>query len=442
VTRALGTQAAAGDGVREAVAASRIARMRPPSHGRRSIFVALAVGLVGAVGATRAERAIAEPTIEQDKQIKKAIEKGGGWLRMQRNADGSYNPLDFDGKPQYELGMTCLCGLALLACGDDPNDAGMKAVYEYVKAKEAAEAGGRTTYSTSLTLMFVTEYHRPRHRGDAKYAPKKKPCTLPKDVETWVQDMANWLMSVQLEEGWWRYPQAPPGDLSNTQYALLGLRAARDCGVDVPAKTYLRALENCLAKQEVDGPKIKRISPALKPGEREYASDSGDKARGWNYQGTDGTLVTGAMTTAAIAVLAICRDALKNPTRSPDYADALDRKVARSVQDGFAWVDHHWSVTYNPPRGAPAWHYYYLYGLERACAFAGREHVGKHDWFVEGAMVLTKDQKEDGRWSTAESGLKEIVPNDLADTAWALLFLNKATRPLEPIRPPVVTSGG
>jgi hypothetical protein len=395
--------------------------------------------LAALLGGARAERAAAEPTQEQDRQVKKAVEKGVAWLKKQRNSDGSFNPLDFDGKPQYELGMTALCGLALLAGGEDPDGPDMQAIYDYVKAREAIEKqGSRTTYSTACVIMFLTERYRPK-KVDNRYA-RKNDCNLPKDVADWIQEMANWLASVQLEDGWWRYPHSPPGDLSNTQYALLGLRAARDCGAEVKLECFFRALEKTLSAQQADGPKVKRVEPARKPGEREYATDSGDKARGWPYQTTEGILVTGAMTTAAIAVIAIANDALKRPKRFEPYTTQIENKAKRSVQDGFGWLDHNWAVEYNPPRGAPAWHYYYLYGLERACEFGARPSIGRHDWFVEGAMYLVGQQKPDGRWSTGAS-IKEIVPNDLADTAWALLFLTRATRPLEPIKPPVVTGG-
>ena len=150
----------------------------------------------------------------------------------------------------------------------------------------------------------------------------------------------------------------------------------------------------------------------------------------------------GSMTTAGIAALAICNDALLKPERWGGYTDDLERKARRSVQDGFAWLDKNWAVDKNPPAGAPAWHYYYLYGLERACAFAGRDAVGPHDWYVEGAKYLLGQQKADGRWSTGSLGSDgQIGASDLCDTAWALLFLKKATKPTVPMPAPVVTGG-
>src|SRR5690242_19006015 len=121
-----------------------------------------------------------------------------------------------------------------------------------------------------------------------------------------MEDVARWFGTAQLEDGWWRYPNSPPGDLSNTQYALLGLRAAHDCGVRISPQIFMKAAEATLEAQEKYGPKMKRVVPGSgKPGENDYAVDGGDRARGWCYQ-VGYPLMTGAMTTAGLAVLAIC----------------------------------------------------------------------------------------------------------------------------------------
>ena len=60
-----------------------------------------------------------------------------------------------------------------------------------------------------------------------------------------------------------------------------------------------------------------------------------------------------------------------------------------------------------------------------------------------GARVLVDAQQSDGRWHTGFlGGNGEVGESDLCDTAWALLFLKKATRPVPPIQAPVVTNGG
>jgi len=416
---------------------------RPFARMRR---VAVTLVLVAATSAGGVRLVAAAPDAEAQKKINAAIERGAAWLVAQRDADGLFDSLIVKDREAYRIGVSCLCGLALLASGESRKDPGMLKTLEAVRRADLKLAGNRDrrTYDAGALLMFLTEMYRPdpKPAGD-RYAKAKvkDPCGLPKDVQTLVQELATWLVSVQLSEGWWRYPAYPPGDLSNAQYALLGLRAARDCGANVPAECFVRALTYTLAQQEQDGPKVRRIIKGTgKPGESDYAVDSGDRARGWRYQAAEGG-ISGSMTTAGIAVLAICRDALLKPERYGGFDEAAERAAGRAVQDGFAWLDKHWAVDKNPPPGAAGWHYYYLYGLERACAFAGRETVGARDWYAEGAKYLVGAQQPTGKWSTGAIGAEEIVPSDLIDTAWALLFLKKATRPTVLVPAPVVTSG-
>ena len=54
-----------------------------------------------------------------------------------------------------------------------------------------------------------------------------------------------------------------------------------------------------------------------------------------------------------------------------------------------------WSVNNNPERGGD-WHYYYLYGLERAGILYDTNMIGKHDWYLEGAKLLL-DAQDGGR---------------------------------------------
>jgi hypothetical protein len=226
--------------------------------------------------------------------------------------------------------------------------------------------------------------------------------------------------------------------VSNTQYALLGLRAARDCGAVVKALTFLRAAEWLLALQQADGPKVQRVEVGGKKGEREYVSDAGDRARGWPYQRPTNP-TTGSTTTAALTALVIANDALLRPSRFGGYDSKKEGVVRRSVQDGFAWLDKNFSVSQNV--GGSGWLHSYLYGLERCALLAGRELVGKHDWYPLGAEHLLGTQKEDGRWATGVLG-PDTAPSDVVDTAWALLFLKRAVKPAVPVPAPVVTPGG
>jgi hypothetical protein len=387
------------------------------------------------------------------KEIDAAVKKGAVWLRSQQQDSGSFGGIATNQGVHFEIGTTALVALALLAAGDTPGDKAVDAALAFAKGKDdlRSSTGARTTYDTGVLLMFLTEYHlaaKGKHHGrgggrGAKGA--ESACNLPEDAKRWVQSLADSLVNSRQEaKGYlWGYPQYDV-DLSNTQYAFLGLRAARDCGAAVPPALFEQAIRSMLARQEPDGPKVKRTIPATGPGEAPYAVDAGDRARGWRYH-PEPFPVTGSMTTAAIAVLAISHDALTRPERSSLYDEKLERDLSRSVQDGFSWLDQNWSVDKNPGNGAPDWHLYYLYGLERAGTFGGRgrDLIGPHDWYLEGAHKLVGMQKDDGRWSTGQMGDgKDYRANDFCETAWAILFLKRATRPFPPIRAPAITPGG
>ncbi len=68
---------------------------------------------------------------------------------------------------------------------------------------------------------------------------------------------------------------------------------------------------------------------------------------------------------------------------------------------------------------------YYLYALERACGLSGTEKLGAHAWYAEGAKVLLDRQGELGQWGKGGASI--------AETCFAILFLRRATKPLEKV---------
>ena len=409
------------------------------------------------------------PDRKLQKAIDRAIARGAEFLRAQQNEHtGKIGSVFHQKAENYPIGSTALAGLALLAAGDqamhlakgvkvkrkgrgraaanEPVPGAVDKALNYCRHQDKlrGQAGSRTTYDTGVLLMFAAEYYHPhtgKKPGSKKHTVTKKarnnPCKLPEDASAWIRNMKDWLIKAQETEGGWGYPQHRE-DLSNTQYALLGLRAARDCGGMVPRKVFKRVIERLIATQEEDGPKVMRSIGGRKKGDTIYKIESGDRARGWGYLPEHRPRVaTGSMTTSGIGCLAISHDALMEPKRWGEYKTPLENKTRRAIQDGFAWLDVNFTVTSNPPPTAPGWHYYFLYGLERAAMLAGRGLIGEHDWYLEGARYLVAKQQGDGRWSTGALG--EYEASDVLDTAWAILFLKKATKPVKPIPGPVIT---
>ena len=76
--------------------------------------------------------------------------------------------------------------------------------------------------------------------------------------------------------------------------------------------------------------------------------------------------------------------------------------------------------------------YYYLYALERAGIMSATETFGAHRWYVEGAEAILGAQRGDGSWiSPLPHGDRSETTNAVWDTCFAILFLKRATRPLD-----------
>jgi hypothetical protein len=105
--------------------------------------------------------------------------------------------------------------------------------------------------------------------------------------------------------------------------------------------------------------------------------------------------------------------------------------IDRAAQRGLEWIDRFWIGA-----GSTRFQYYYYYALERACTLAGVDRIGDHDWYDEISDGVLKQQRADGSWSGAD------VAGAVPDTAFALLFLSRATARIMKHRPDEKLFGG
>jgi hypothetical protein len=296
------------------------------------------------------------------------------------------------------------------------------------------------------------------------------------DDMKYMKACADWLVAKQVA-GVWRYPQPPDSeklltqDASNAQYAMLALSTARQRGIAVPKQVYEKVINYFLSTQEGDGPDVeyfpvpgadlsilelkktadkvwKELAKIAKknkgkiseqelmgttvdPYEGYGAENRKMKARGWSYidpkivpqqlNGYDRTV--GSMTASGIAALVICKAALEEMKAYEPYK----AKVDQSIRDGMAWLAKWFTVERNPTwkkKGedfTTAYHYYYLYGLERAGVLSATRLIGGRDWYEEGAAHLLGAQKPDGSWP----GESHVDP--ITSSCFAVLFLQRAT---------------
>jgi hypothetical protein len=353
--------------------------------------------------------------------VAKAIEAGSAWLR------GAFKE-GFAGDKWSD--PVELVALTLAHCGANLSDPVFRRAVETCEAQVP-----RFTYRTALLAMALAEVN-------------------PRQYQRKIAHCAQWLVDTQGAAGEWGYPGAhegsylktegvtvpppeepgaeegakegakpsdrpvakwvlkrrdPPaalanakGDFSNTQFAVLGLRAARDAGIEVPKETWTAALAYLRRFQRPEG--------------------------GWGYvlQGEQDEASYASLTCAGACSTAICVAALGGG----------DPKADPGVKKALGWLKKHLDVARNVGidrsaiAGPRPWQYYHLYSLERAARVLGLKDVEGRAWYPLGATWLLAQQQPDGAW-VDEGGADPRHPYyQVADTCFALLFLTRATRPL------------
>lgn len=275
----------------------------------------------------------------------------------------------------HQGGLQALCTLAILQAQRPQDQPLLQRLVANVARK--AESPART-YVVSLQTA-VLALHSPAAHKDR------------------IQALANWLAAAQLPDGIWSYSAGNTGrgDLSNAQFALLGLHEARLAGASVPTAVWLRAHSYLLAAQCDDG--------------------------GWHYYGPQ-PRAYGSMTAAGVSSLYIAGARL-NQSRLSTYD--LDTGAVgncgqyvddRPLRAGLAWLADNFRADENPGRNS--YQYYWLYSVERVAMLLGLARLDDRDWYREAATWLLARQMPNGSWGSVEN------------TAFALLFLGKGRTPL------------
>jgi hypothetical protein len=414
--------------------------------------------------------------------VNEALDRGAKWLAaQQRKSDGGYpglaDRLDPTKYTPMDVGLVALVALTLSHCGvkadEDPVQRALHfCQYHYSGGGEKSKSwnlkGNRTLtiYTAATLIMALDAVHRKQTAGDApavkrdRYGtpiPPSKPgkCEMPSSARNWIAELVDFIVKNQQKDGGWRYPGNSVGslegisDLSNTQYALLGLETAARCGIDAPPETWVRAAEYYLREQEDEGIESPVLveNEAWAPGDdpaKRFLEVAKAQARGWTYLPGKNELPTGSMTCAGLAGLAMAKERLWAVKK---LTPELQKRIDRGVLDGLAWLAEHFTVeeNRNAQDVSQQWHYYYLYGLERVGAKCGVRWIGRNDWYRLGAEHLLAAQTKEGGWPEGSASGKpaDHTESVITQTCFALLFLKRATRkPLLPAVPPVVTGGG
>ena len=298
-------------------------------------------------------------------QVRQAVRKGVRALQELQSANGAWPERHQPG------GETCLAALALLHAGESPKSGSVAAAVLRIR-----ELPNQHVYVTSLKTMVLAQVDPQKYRRE-------------------IQDAAQWLERAQGPTGLWNYtPDTSRFDHSNSQFALLGLHAAAQAGIKIPANVWKNALAGIAATQNEDG--------------------------GWSYQGKGDSY--GSMTAAGVSDLLIVGSqryaGSERGFRDGKAAGCGRYRTNKPLDAGLEWLSRRFTASGNPGR-RESHVLYWLYAVERCGILSGQRYFGRHDWYREGARYLVRAQHADGSWGSA-----------LEETCFAILFLAKGHKSL------------
>jgi hypothetical protein len=319
-----------------------------------------------------------------DDQIGQSIDRGVDYLLGQFSR-GELRL--YSGTSGESAGEDALAVYALLQAGEATHDLRLgpnsPLVDKMLNALKAMDMNrDHTVYARSLRSAALSVYHRSQDK-------------LALRVD------ANWLMHADLMGAYTYEAIQPSGspmslrerilgttwDNSNSQYGALGVWAAAEAGVEVPASFWNRVRKHWLQCQ-------------LRDGEWSYAgyADSGRHS----------------MTVAGITTLFVTEDQLD---ARAVIATLGHEPFTPALRRGLDWLEQ----GDNSVDLAYGWRTYDLFGLERAALASGFKYFGSHDWYRELAVQQLHLQLRDGSWA----GYDPTV-----DTAYTLLFLSRGRHPI------------
>jgi hypothetical protein len=333
---------------------------------------------------------VPKPEDELVNKVRDAIRRGVAYLKKQQTPRGDWEGVVLKFLADMDGGATALVTLALLNCGEKPDDPAMARALDYLRALPP-----RKTYVVGLQNMVFAEARQ------AKDLPR-------------IQQNANWLIDRAIGyrggegrlEGW-SYPGNSIADNSNTQYALLGLYAAKAAGAKIDDKHW-KAIQDFYTRTQA--------KPTPTTGTWSYHN----LGRGF---GGDGASFT--MTVAGVCGLIIAGMGLDQSEQQLDPATGVAASCGvydenDAVARGMNWIGANFNLE------SPKSTFYNVYGLERLGRLSGERFIGKYDWYREGCEFLIRCQQPDGAFVRGTG----IDGADIISTAFSLLFLSKGRTPV------------
>jgi hypothetical protein len=247
-----------------------------------------------------------------------------------------------------------------------------------------------TTYDRAMRLLLLTQVRHPK-------------------VEPWIKRDAAWLLDTMTEQGNWEARNIGVrskdfGDNANGQYAVLGLFAAQQSGVEIPLPAWQKIDQYWRAAQR----------PAGAPSEGAWAVTSVAALKKGANLNAFANRVSAPMTAGGILSLYLSEMYLYGPRRV-EVGQSLSPELLR----GLTWLDETFSL--NALDGDQDF-YYYMWAIQNVGHATGFRTFHDIDWFREVTAKLLSTQRPDGTW------LGPKGPH--VSTSFALLYLARARGPL------------
>jgi hypothetical protein len=232
-----------------------------------------------------AARAYTPAAVEEDAQVKEAVEGALRWLAREQAPNGAWiqdlgykfnDAYNITGKGRPHVGVTALALMAFLSGGHLPGRGPYGKIVEkgtdYVLSCVDPQDGyiafeGSRMYSHAFATLYLAEILGMTHRADVKEK---------------LQLAVNLTAASQNDRGSWRYePHSPESDMSITVCQVMALRAARNVGIRVNKKVIDNAYDYVIRSAETTGP----------------------ERGGFHYQEKERTRTSFALTAAGVATL-------------------------------------------------------------------------------------------------------------------------------------------
>jgi hypothetical protein len=330
-----------------------------------------------------------------DKDINASIDAGVAQLKLRQDGTGfwKYCVCGAQKNDVHNNGTTALCIYTLLKADVPVRDKSVTLGLDWLLAQPLPNH----TYTVGLQAMAFAEAIEllsPPPKSKAKIPPDdlgslNKYLPRLRDCVTWLAEAQTHVNRGGYESGDWDYAKPPQANMdnSNTQFAVLGLRAAQNAGVAAPAVTWVRALNHWANDQNKDG---------SWPYRRDRNNPNPGGSRSMSAAGLYCSLVAKAT---------LKRKAPETLVSEDPFKKGLEYFKKNNPIYEFGRLRHPGHV-FSP--------YYDLYSLERAMMISKTERLGDRDWYRDGAAFILANQGPDGEWI------------DTTDTCFAILFLKRA----------------